>query len=115
MKNKRLGMGLSYYNPSLMLIKGLTHFTDKEGLGSIAPLTMMEDKTGNLWFAARGGVYRYDGNSFTTYNEMDGLTNTGVQSIYQDQSGTLWFGSGAGLFRFDGKRFINVTKNGHWW
>lgn len=117
------GMGVSRYNLSTTLMKGLTHFTDKESLGGIAPLTMLEDKAGSLWFAARGGVYRYDpsaittgAKAFTIFNALDGLTNTGVQSIYQDKSGTLWFGTGAGLFRFDGKsKFINVTKNGPWW
>ena len=77
----------------------------------------LEDKNGNIWFAASGrGVYRYDarlidtvgqGKSFTNFTEKDGLKSNDVSCIYEDNKGKLWFGTSGGVCYYDGKTFIN--------
>jgi ligand-binding sensor domain-containing protein len=71
----------------------------------------MQDKDGNIWFSNWGGVYRYDGKSFTSFTEKDGLSGE-VMRIIEDEKESLWFG-GAGLNRYDGKSFTRfTTKDG---
>ena len=74
----------------------------------------LQDKNGNIWFSNWGGVYRYDGTSFTSFTKSDGLAG-GVTRIIEDKNGNLWFGgdAGAGLSRYDGKSFTRfTTKDG---
>ena len=59
----------------------------------------MQDKNGNIWFSNWGGVYRYDGKSFTTFTKKDGLSDN-IARIIEDKKGNLWFG-GAGLSRYN--------------
>ena len=72
----------------------------------------LQDKNGNIWFSNWGGVYQYDGKSFTTFTSKDGLSGDMVTRIIEDKKGNLWFG-GAGLSRYDGKSFTRfTTKDG---
>jgi serine phosphatase RsbU (regulator of sigma subunit) len=73
---------------------------------------MLQDKSGNLWFATfGGGVSRYDGKSFTSFTKKEGLANNDVWSMLQDKSGNLWFGTnGGGVSRYDGKAFTTYTE-----
>lgn len=70
----------------------------------------LQDKDGNIWFSNWGGVYRYDGKSFTSFSKKDGLVG-GVAKILEDKKGNLWFGgdSGAGLNLYDGTSFTRFT------
>ncbi|MCW3090353.1 MAG: hypothetical protein JWP81_1422 [Ferruginibacter sp.] len=45
----------------------------------------LQDKNGNIWFSNWGGVYRYDGKSFTTFTEEDGLSGDMVARIIEDK------------------------------
>jgi ligand-binding sensor domain-containing protein len=93
------------------LVKSFTHFTDKEGLSSNIVLSMLEDKSGNLWFGTFvGGVSKYDVKSFSHFTEKEGLSNNTVYSILEDKSGNIWFGTyGGGVSRYDGKSFSHFT------
>ncbi len=70
----------------------------------------LQDKDGNIWFSNWGGVYRYDGKSFTSFTKKDGLVG-GVAKILEDKKGNLWFGgdTGAGLSLYDGTSFTRFT------
>ena len=92
------------------LVKSFTTFTDKEGLTNNTVLSMLEDKSGNLWFGTNGGgVSKYDGKSFTTFTDQEGLVNNTVWSILEDKSGNLWFGTIGGVSKYDGKSFTTFT------
>lgn len=72
----------------------------------------LEDKNGHIWFSNWGGVYRYNGDSFTTFTKKDGLSSDMVTQIIEDKNGDLWFGCGGengGLCRYDGKSFTCLT------
>ena len=42
-----------------------------EGLTEVIVQSIFQDREGYLWFAARGGVSRYDGQTFTTFRVCD--------------------------------------------
>ncbi|MDH3243227.1 MAG: ATP-binding protein, partial [Saprospiraceae bacterium] len=92
---------------------------------------LQEDRTGNLWIAAGGRVYKLDlnlsnykinsaepvaseslgenigsqrwieGQTYTVYSTNDGLSNNTVRDIMEDSQGMLWFATRDGLSRFD--------------
>lgn len=87
-------------------------FSDSTRIGHNWAWPQLQDKNGNIWFSNWGGVYRYDGKSFTSFTKKDGLSGDMVARIIEDNKGNLWFG-GAGLCRYDGKSFIRfTTKDG---
>jgi ligand-binding sensor domain-containing protein len=72
--------------------------------------TIIQDKTGNIWFATFDGIIKYDGNSFTNISKE--VSQSRFFSALEDRKGNLWFGSiGSGVFRYDGKSFQNFTTN----
>jgi hypothetical protein len=57
------------------------------GLAGLDVRTIYSDREGNLWFGTRGGVSRYDGNTFTTFTSENGLVDEAVWSVCQDKEG----------------------------
>lgn len=79
------------------------------------PATTIEDDDGNIWFtAARAGVFRYDGTTFTNDSEQDGLTSGIIHRADHAQDGRIWCVGWAGAFRKDGPSFVNVTRDWPW-
>lgn len=67
------------------------------------------DKDGNLWFASNGGgVFFFDGISFTNYTKKDGLSSNQVFSIIEDNRNNLWYGTQNGLTKYNGERFESI-------
>jgi ligand-binding sensor domain-containing protein len=59
--------------------------------------SIMQDKSGKLWFATIDGVYTYDGKSFTPFIIKEGgggfkSSNHNVEYILEDKAGNIWFG-----------------------
>ena len=78
--------------------------------------SIMQAKSGKLWFATIDGVYIYDDKSFTPFivSESGGgflSSNHNVEYILEDKAGTIWFGGrvSQGVFRYDGKTITNLT------
>lgn len=63
-----------------------------------------------MWFAtSAGGVSRFDGKNFVTYNESNGFSNNKVYSIREGAEGKIWFGTRErGLCVYDGSEFTVV-------
>ena len=106
--------------------KLFTNITLKEGLRHFHVFSILEDKTGKLWFGTiGGGLYRYDpsastgtnGKSFTLYTTADGLAGNVVLCMLEDKTGKIWIGTDEGASRYDpsvslrtgGKTFTNYT------
>jgi ligand-binding sensor domain-containing protein len=77
-------------------------------------LSMIQAKSGKLWFVTIDGVYIYDGKSFTHFpidEAPNGFTNSNdkVERILEDKTGNIWFGgrTNEGVYRYDGKSIIN--------
>ena len=75
-------------------------------------MSILEDKSGNLWFGTwGGGLSKFDGKSFTHYTEKEGLSDNVVWSILEDKEGNLWFGTYKdGVNKFDGENFTHYTE-----
>ncbi len=74
-------------------------------------LSILEDKTGNLWFGTYGGgVSRYDGKSFTNFTDKEGLANNAVLNLLQDKQGNIWFGTRKGLSRIANSRLAKLVE-----
>lgn len=71
---------------------------------------IIEDKTGDIWFATFGGIIKYDGSVFTDVTKD--VSQGRFFSLLEDKLGQLWFGSiGSGVFRYDGHAFQNFTTD----
>ena len=82
--------------------KQFTNHTLKEDLIKFHVFSVLEEKSGNLWFGTiRGGVYKYDGKSFTLFTTQDGLANNLIGCIMQDKAGNIWIGTDGGVSRYD--------------
>lgn len=89
------------------------NFTKKEGLEPFRIFTILEDKTGNIWFGTvGGGIYLYDGISFTHITTKDGLVNDSIGCFMEDKAGNIWIGTQDGISKYDGKTFTNFKIEG---
>jgi len=97
--------GVSKYDPEN---KSFTYFKTERDMSP----AMLQDKSGIIWFGSYGGgVFKYDGKSFTHFTTKEGLSNNIVVSIKQDKSGALWFGTfGGGMSRYQDKSFTHFTE-----
>ena len=82
------------------------HITINEGLSQSSVYSILQNKTGFMWFATDEGLNRFDGSEFKLYlNDPDdpfSLSDNNVLAIAESQSGYLWLGTfGGGLNRFD--------------
>jgi ligand-binding sensor domain-containing protein len=80
--------------------------------------SIMQAKSGKLWFATIDGVYVYDGKSFTPFiiTEAAGgfaSSNNNAEYILEDKAGNIWFGGrgNEGVYRYDGKSVTNIKLN----
>lgn len=87
--------------------------------------SIMQVKSGSLWFGTINGLYCYDGSKFTRLLDDVQLINTEnlrlkkIQCMLQDRNGIIWLGSGLGetegLLRFDGKSITTVKPKIDGW
>jgi ligand-binding sensor domain-containing protein len=96
--------------------------TKRNGVSS-----MLQDKSGTIWFGTADGVYCYNGKSFTRFLENDSIINKNdlklksVACMLEDKNGDIWFGSGMlpnggeGVCRYDGKSITSFKPNGDNW
>jgi signal transduction histidine kinase/ligand-binding sensor domain-containing protein/DNA-binding response OmpR family regulator len=76
-----------------------------DGLINSGVSSIVQDSRGFLWFGTKGGLARYDGANFVTYQNdpfsADSLAHNLVQTLFLDAGDVLWVGSYRGLGRFD--------------
>jgi ligand-binding sensor domain-containing protein len=87
--------------------------------------SIMQVKSGSIWFGTTNGLYCYDGSKFTRLLDDFRLINTEnlrlkkIQCMLQDRSGIIWLGSGLGetegLVRFDGKSITTIKPKIDGW
>jgi ligand-binding sensor domain-containing protein len=117
-----IGSGVYYYDGT-----PFRNFTTRDGLVNNEIGCIYEDKTGNIWLGANGGVSCYDGKSFRNYmmnGDVMGEDRTGktfpdftrppneVTCIVEDKAGRFWFGTRGNTFVYDGKTFTVFTHDG---
>jgi len=72
--------------------------------------SIIEDKTGKLWFGTDGNAFVYDGKKFTVVTR-NGKPFKNVRTIIEDKKGNIWLGGNDGLWRYDGTTFADITYN----
>ncbi|HEB28480.1 MAG TPA: choice-of-anchor D domain-containing protein, partial [Porticoccus sp.] len=68
------------------------------------------DSDGIIWFVqhyegeerAVGGLYKFDGSTWTYYSTEDGLAHLQIGDISFDSNGNVWVGTSGGVCKFDG-------------
>jgi ligand-binding sensor domain-containing protein len=88
------------------------HYTADDGLPSSEIFDIVQDSTGNIWFATGYGISRYDGYNFQTYTTRDGLPANSNVVAYIDYLGRPWFTSYEGYLCYvDQNRCIPYQWN----
>jgi signal transduction histidine kinase/ligand-binding sensor domain-containing protein len=75
-----------------------TVWTTEQGLPQNSVNAIIQSRDGYLWLATFGGLARFDGIKFTTYNSGNtpGLKSNRLLSLFEDRDGTLWIGTQSG-------------------
>jgi len=88
--------------------ENLTLFTSNDGLGSYRIISVQEDSLGNLYFDTPEGVFKYDGEKFSTLPVAERKES---ENEWKSEPGDLWFRIGwdkSGPYRFDGKNLYHL-------
>ncbi len=88
--------------------------------------SMLQDKSGKIWFGTGDGVYYFDGKGFSRLLANDAVINKDslqlklVSSMLEDDHGNIWFASGMppgyeGFCRYDGKMIESLKPKNEGW
>jgi signal transduction histidine kinase/ligand-binding sensor domain-containing protein/DNA-binding response OmpR family regulator len=78
------------------------HFGMHDGLSNDEVTSIVQDKQDFIWIGTRGGLNRYDGHEFTSYQkEEGGLSSSSIETLFVDSHGKLWIGTHNGVDCFD--------------
>jgi ligand-binding sensor domain-containing protein len=87
--------------------------------------SILQDKSGTIYFGTDEDLYSYNGKSFTLFLDNPGIINKSgltlkdLQCMFEDKKGNIWFGSGypafEGIFRYDGKTVENFKPKNEGW
>ena len=86
----------------------LVLFTSNDGLNSYRITSVQEDIFGNLYFDTPDGVFKYNGEKFSTLSIVESKES---ENEWKSEPGDLWFRIGwdnRGPYRFDGKRLYQL-------
>jgi len=86
--------------------KAITHFTNKDGLGSNRVEEIKEDKQGNIYINTSKGLYKHNGNSFLKLTEV-----LNSESDWKLNPDDIWFKSleySGYVYRFDGNNLFRL-------
>lgn len=109
-KHKKLwfstfGEGVYHYNG-----KKFRNYTETEGLINDWIRSAIEDSDGNVWFASKFGLCKFDDLIFTKFTESEGLPMDNTNIVFEDKEKNIWIGSdGKGLCKFLGETFTYLT------
>ena len=87
-----------------------------QGLPQNSIRSMIQTRDGYLWLGTNGGLARFDGVRFTTYDDRNPaqLRENEVWALLEGRDGSLWIGTyGGGLSRLkDGRFTVFTTRDG---
>lgn len=76
-----------------------TNLTTKNGLAGNIVYSMVQDRTGAIWFGTSGGVSRWDGKAFRNVGTAEGLLERNVYALAVGPDGDVWAGTKKGVAR----------------
>ena len=76
-----------------------TRLTEEDGLGNNSVQCILQDRSGIVWIGTNGGLNRYDGAGFLSYNILSkpALGSNVVNALLEDDSGRIWIGTENGV------------------
>lgn len=82
----------------------------ENGLPQTSVVDLFQDRKSYIWIASYGGLTRFDGVSFHTFNRSTNpeMTSDRVLNIAQDSSGLMWIGTESGAMSFANNTFTPV-------
>lgn len=94
----------------------VNHWGTAEGLPQTSVLSIIQTRDKYIWLATFGGLVRFDGLSFTTFEPAvnPGIRGNRIVGLCEDREGTLWIAmDDAGLAAYRAGRFTTYgTKDG---
>ena len=95
---------------------GAAVWRQPQGLPQNSVLSLLQTRDGYLWVGTMGGLSRFDGVRFTTFDDHDKrqLRETEIWALVEGDDASLWIGIfGGGLSRFkDGRFTVYGTREG---
>jgi ligand-binding sensor domain-containing protein len=87
------------------------HLTVEDGLSNNKVNTIIQDKTGFLWFGTDDGLNRYDGYNIKVYrhnnSDSNSISDNSIWSLLEDDSEYIWVGTKEGVLnRFDPRKEV---------
>ncbi len=81
--------------------KNTSRHSRKEGFLVDNVRDVIEDSSGSIWFATKGGgTVRYDGETFDTLTTKDGLAHNNISQIYESSDKDIWFATEGGVTQY---------------
>lgn len=78
-----------------------------EGLPQSSVNDIVQTQDGYIWLATNGGLVRFDGINFTTFNRSNtpNMRFDRIIKLYEDRQGALWITSESGMLRMNNGEF----------
>lgn len=73
------------------------HYTGAEGMPQAQVFAVAQDRRGYMWFGSYGGLSRFDGRRFYTYEVAHGLISNSVFDVVEAADGRLVIGTSRGV------------------
>ena len=77
------------------------HLRIEDGLSQGMVRSILQDRTGFMWFATKDGLNRYDGYTFKVFRhdpqDSTSVRDNHIHKIFEDSKGLLWVGTNSGL------------------
>lgn len=93
------------------------HYTTKNGLSQNDVRCIFQDSYGFIWIGTYGGLNRFDGYSFISYQKDvngNGVSSNLISVITEDNRGNLWIGSddhGITFFDRNTEKFLSISND----
>ena len=94
----------------------LSQWTMENGLPQSSVNDIIQTKDGFIWLATFGGLIRFDGVDFKTYDRSNtkGMRSDRVLTLYEDRNGAIWLGTEDGFLKFENEEcqvFLIIKNN----
>ena len=76
------------------------HLTVEDGMSNNIVKTVIQDRSGFMWFGTNDGLNRYDGYDFNVFRhnpeDSNSISDNSIQSLLEDRNGEIWIGTKSG-------------------
>ncbi|MBK6963261.1 MAG: hypothetical protein IPH20_04795 [Bacteroidales bacterium] len=95
-----------FYSSSQPVIPRFENLGVNSGLPHSSVYSILQDKTGFIWFGTADGLCRFDGNKLATYRYKNKHDHVKVSNfvrgkLLEDKTGNIWYSNESGLYKWD--------------